>query len=124
MEREISTTPVPANVYRTEDRMMIAVAMPGLQAGDINVEVSGHGRLLVRGDLRGRLKDWKEVLMEEWQAGGYRRELDLQAPVDGSAGRATYDNGVLVVVLPIAAVTTAGSFQPQAGDLHGDGRMR
>lgn len=121
MEVETSTTRVPANVYRTEDRMMVAVAMPGLQAGDITIEVSDSGSIVVRGDLRGKLKDWKEVIQEEWQAGGYRRELELQAPVDASAGRATYENGVLVVVLPIAATTTSGTFQPNPGDYHGDG---
>jgi HSP20 family protein len=118
MKVETSTTRVPVNVYRTEDQLMAAVQMPGMQPEDITIEVGARGGLLVRGDLRGKLKDWKEVLIEEWQAGGYRRELDLPVPVDASGGRATYENGVLVVVLPIADSTTPGSFGPRAGQGH------
>lgn len=114
----MSGTRVPVNVYRTEDRLMVAVAMPGLQPEDITIEVGPGGAMRLRGALRGRLKDWKEVLVEEWQAGGYSRELDLPAAVDASAGHATYENGVMVVVLPIAGSPVAGSFSPRAGQGH------
>jgi hypothetical protein len=50
------------------------------------------------------------VLLEEWSAGGYHRELDLPVAVDGELANVTYGNGVLVVVLPIAA-------QPRAARL-------
>lgn len=115
MELERQMT-FPVNVYRTQERLMIAAAMPGLLPADITIEVNRLGRLLIRGELRGRLKDWKEVLQEEWQAGGYQRELELPTPVDAASGRATYENGVLVVVLPTAPSLTAGAFSPV--DLH------
>jgi HSP20 family protein len=118
VERETSGTPVPVNIYRTEDRLMVAVAMPGLQPEDITVEVGVGGAMRILGALRGRLKDWKEVLVEEWQAGGYRRDLDLPAAVDASRGHATYENGVMVIVLPIAGVLVAGSFKPRPGQGH------
>jgi HSP20 family protein len=118
VEVETSTTRVPVNVYRTEERLMVAVAMPGLQPQDISVEVSERGAMLIRGELRGKLKDWKEVLIEEWQAGGYRRELELPVSVDASGGHATYENGVMVIVLPIATSAVAGGFKPRAGQGH------
>lgn len=118
MELETSVTRVPVNVYRTEDRLMVAVPMPGLQPEDIVVEVDANGHMLIRGELRGKLKDWKEVLVEEWQAGGYSRELNLPAAVDASAGRATYENGVMVIVLPVGQSTLAGRFSPNPGQGH------
>lgn len=118
MELEGNPTSVPVNVYRTEDRLMVAVAMPGLQPEDITIDVSAYGRMQIRGDLRGKLKDWKEVLLEEWQAGNYRRDLELPAPVDASGGHATYENGVMVVVFPIASSNVAGNFGPRAGQGH------
>lgn len=50
-------------------------------------------------------EEGREVLLDEWQAGGYHRELALQVHVDGPRATVTFGNGVLVVVLPIASVT-------------------
>jgi HSP20 family molecular chaperone IbpA len=52
------------------------------------------------------------VLVEEWQAGDASRSLDLPNAVDASAGRATYENGVLVVVLPLASEHCPGQIMP------------
>lgn len=107
---------MPVNMYRTEELLMVAALMPGLQPDDIKIDIGAGGRLRVAGELRGKLKDWKDVLLEEWQAGGYERELDLPVAVDATGGRATYENGVLVVVLPVAATTTAGTVAPRGGE--------
>lgn len=47
----------------------------------------------------------REVLLDEWQVGGYHRELELPVAVDGPRATVTYGNGVLVVVLPIVTDT-------------------
>jgi HSP20 family protein len=47
----------------------------------------------------------RETLLDEWAAGGYHRELDLPSAVNGELVTATYGNGVLVVVLPVADQT-------------------
>ena len=44
----------------------------------------------------------RETLLDEWVVGGYHRELELPVGVDGELVTATYGNGVLVVVLPVA----------------------
>jgi hypothetical protein len=52
----------------------------------------------------------KDVLLDDWDVGGYHRELDLPVSVDGSLGTATYGNGVLVVALPVAEQTRPARF--------------
>jgi HSP20 family protein len=94
---------VPVKLYRTEDLVTVAAPMPGLEAENIAVDVMGDGRLVLRGQLRGALKDVKEVLVDEWSVGPYYREVVLPCPVDGEAATVTYGNGVLVVALPVAA---------------------
>lgn len=54
---------------------------------------------------RERWLESKVVLLDEWDVGGYHRELDLPVAVDGPLGTATYGNGVLVVALPVAERT-------------------
>ena len=39
------------------------------------------------------------MLLHEWDAEGYHRELTLPEPVDGEHSNITYGNGVLVVAL-------------------------
>jgi HSP20 family protein len=99
---------VAVKLYRSSERLTVAAPMPGLEPCDIDVEVTAQGRLILRGAPRGVFKGDKEVLLDEWRAGGYRRELELPAPVDAELGNLTYGNGVLVVALPIAARTRPG----------------
>jgi HSP20 family protein len=94
---------VPVKLYRTDDIVTVAAPMPGLEAENIAVDVTGDGRLVLRGQLRGALKDVKELLVDEWSVGPYHREVALPSPVDGEAATVTYGNGVLVVALPVAA---------------------
>lgn len=116
---------VPVKMYRSEDRLSVAALMPGLEAEDIAVEVTGDGHLILRGALRGAFKGQKDVLMNEWQAGNYERSLQLPLPVDGAAANVTYGNGVVVVVLPIsnhtsAAQLTLRTLGPTRGEVIGN----
>lgn len=92
---------VPAKVYRTPLRVMVAIPMPGLEPEDIEVEITATNTLHVMGRRHAELKGIKDQLLDEWTVGAYQRELGLPAPVDGALANVTYGNGVLVVVLPI-----------------------
>src|SRR5581483_136723 len=93
---------VPVKVYRTQDIVTVVAPMPGLEAENLAVDVTDGNRLVLRGELRGALKDVKELLVDEWSVGPYYREVDLPNPVDGEGATVTYGNGVLVTALPIA----------------------
>jgi HSP20 family protein len=104
-DRNVQTQEVPAKVYRSDGRVVVAVPMPGLEPQDITVEVMDGPRVTVHGELRGTLKGEKDVLVDEWNPGPYHRELPLPEPVDGERANVTYNNGVLVVNLPSAEET-------------------
>jgi HSP20 family molecular chaperone IbpA len=100
---------VPVKLYRTTDLVTVAAPMPGLALEDIEAEVTAEGRLRLHGELAdlpdaGQLEDResKHVLLEEWTAGPYYREVELPAPVDATAATVTYGNGVVVIALPVA----------------------
>ena len=95
----------PVKVYRTDARLMVAAPMAGLEPENIVVEVTAEGRLILYGDLRGMLKEVKELLLDEWSVGAYHRELALPIPVNGICANVTYGNGVLLVTLPISQQT-------------------
>lgn len=97
----------PVKMYRTVERLTVTAPMPGLEPSDITVEVTPDGRLILQGNVRADLKDAKEVLLDEWRVGGYRRELALPNAVDGPLANVTYGNGVVVVALPLTGQTRA-----------------
>ena len=79
--------------------------MPGIEPEDVLVDVTEKS-LIIQGDIRALLKDFKELLIDEWSVGSYYRELPLPAAVDGKRANVTYGNGVLMVVLPISDQTS------------------
>ena len=93
---------VPLKVYRTTDRLTVAAPMAGMEPTNLTIEITDDGRLLLDGEVRGLLKDVKELLLDEWSVGAYFRDNSLAVPVDGSQAMATYGNGVLVVTFPIS----------------------
>jgi HSP20 family protein len=92
---------VPVQLHQTEERLVLAAPMPGLEAEDILITIR-HDHLTMRGEYRGSRQDQPEVLLSEWTIGPYYREVVLPQPVDGELTNATYGNGVLVLSMPKA----------------------
>ncbi len=104
MSEQAKIQSIPIKVYRSSDRLVVAAPMPGIEPEDVLVEVTEHS-LIMQGDIRALLKDFKELLIDEWSVGSYYRELSLPDAVDGEHANVTYGNGVLVVNLPLSEKT-------------------
>lgn len=105
MQEQLKQQYIPVKVYRTGERLMVAAPMAGLEPENLLVEVTSDSRLILHGNLRAMLKEIKDLLLDEWSAGAYHRELVLPIPVDGECANVTYGNGVLTVALPISKQT-------------------
>lgn len=102
MQEQLKLQEIPVKVYKTDDRLMVVAPMPGLEPENILIEVTDNGHLILDGEMRGILKDVKELLLDEWSVGFYHRELELPVYVDGASANVTYGNGVVTVALPIS----------------------
>ena len=105
MQEQMKQQHIPVKVYRAGARLMVAAPMAGVEPENIAVEVTSDGRLVLHGDQRSRLKEVKELLVDEWSIGVYHRELALPVAVDAACANVTYGNGVLTVTLPISEQT-------------------
>ena len=113
----------PLRLYRTAERVTAAAPVPGLRPEDITVMVTSDARLVIEGSLCnppapecGELKSpSKDVLMDEWRPGAFRREVALPTAVDAAHAHVSHGNGVLVVALPIAARTTPATLHLAPG---------
>jgi HSP20 family protein len=120
MQTQTKIQGVPIKMYRTEDRLTIAAPMPGIQPEDILIRVTEKA-LILQGEIRGVLKDVNEVLVDEWDAGGYYREVALPNAVDGVHANVTYGNGVVVVALSLSEKTVVADITvPKVGTDKGE----
>jgi HSP20 family protein len=121
MQEQPKIQQVPVKVYRSDDRLMVAAPMPGLEPSDIVVEVTEDGYMVMQGELRGLLKNVKDLLVDEWSVGSYYRELALPDSVDAQRANVTYGNGVLVLAFPISDHTVAARLTlDTVGPAHGE----
>lgn len=104
----METQRLPVNVYEEGDRIMVAVPLPGMEPASIHIAVDGR-RLILRADLRGPGQyRTQQYHVQEWSVGPHERIIDLPKPVDAAIANTSYDNGVLVVILPITSTPTSG----------------
>ena len=96
--------------YRTEDppEIIVVVELPGVEPEDVQI-VATPQALLVAGERRRPPGDRRVYQQMELDYGPFRRELLLGDDVDPEGGRASYERGLLTIVLPLArrAPTTA-----------------
>jgi HSP20 family protein len=108
-----NTDETPVKLYRSDERVMIAAPFPGLEPQDIQVHVTREGEVVLEGRLRGAFKGDKEVILDEWSPGPYYRRVSLNTPVTGEMANVTYENGVIVIALPISQEMRAAEIRPE-----------
>ena len=91
---------VPVQLHRTDQLLVLAAPMPGLEPSDITVVIDGD-QVTIDGTYRGSRQDQPEVLVSEWTMGPYHRDIVLPQCVNGELTNATYGNGVLVLAMPV-----------------------
>ena len=74
------------------------VAIPGLVENDIDIEVVGH-TLTMRGE-RHPPYDLQRQHTREWRYGFFERSITFTRPLNPEQIRATFDAGVLTLVVP------------------------
>lgn len=99
---EIDRSP-RVNLYENDDAVTVEAAMPGVDAGSIEVNLDGD-MLTIAGERKAREGvDAQDYSWHERATGPMRRQIKLRRPVDRDAITASYEHGLLVVTLPKAA---------------------
>ena len=94
---------VPAvEVYEQEDKFMVRAELPGMKKEDIDISVLGD-TLTIRGERKAK----SEVRAEDYHRcelsyGKFSRSVALPAAVQAGKVEASYENGILEIMLPKA----------------------
>ena len=87
-----------ADVYETEDALVVRVDIAGVDANELKVELA-DGIVTIAGERRPIREGKPQYHAMEVQVGPFERRLRLPTPVDPKSLRATYEHGMLEVRL-------------------------
>jgi HSP20 family protein len=88
------------DVYQDKDQFTVVAELPGLKKEEI--ELSLHDGVLTISGERKQEKKGEEGYRNERLFGRFQRSVTLPSSVDGNNVKATYQDGILKVVLPKA----------------------
>ena len=87
-------------VRETDEVVMLHVALPGLEAKDIDIHVS-QAAVLISGDRpQAELKQEEHLISSEFLYGKFRRVIPLNTKVKNAEAQADIKNGMLTLTIP------------------------
>jgi HSP20 family protein len=90
------------DVYYCGDpqRAIVKVDLAGVELAEVNIELSGR-ELVISGERPVQETEGRVYQQVEIDSGPFRRIVELQVDVDPERAKATYEDGVLRVELPL-----------------------
>jgi len=92
---------MPMDAYRDNDRFVVHFDLPGVDPDSIDLTVEKNV-LTVTAGRKWEPKENQEVLISERPQGMFTRQLFLGDSLDADRLQASYEQGVLTIVLPVA----------------------
>lgn len=89
----------------TDTELILKAAVPGLEAKDLDVQVSEHGVSITGEHREEKREEKKGYFRSELHYGRFQRMVSLPVPIKHEQVQATFRNGVLTLTLPKAEVT-------------------
>ena len=108
-------TTVPVDMYHEDGNLVVKASVPGVKPEDIDVSVMGN-TLTIKGEMKEDREVREEnVIRRERCVGTFSRSMTLPNPVDTSKAQATFENGVLTLMLPPAEEAKPKEIKVKAG---------
>src|SRR5947209_1607497 len=91
---------LPLDVSENENEFVIKASLPGVKPEDVQITVHGD-TLIIQGESRGEEeKKGQRWHLRERRFGSFQRSLSLATPVNSDKAQASFEHGVLTLVLP------------------------
>lgn len=92
---------MPMDLYRDGDHYVLNADLPGIDPGSVDIDVDGQ-LLTIRAERTPRSQEGVKWIARERSSGSFLRQFTLGQGVEPSGISASYENGVLSVVVPVA----------------------
>lgn len=97
--------PMPLDIYSTDDEVVILAAVPGMRPDDLDLTIQKN-TVMISGELHSPTGEHDAASLtwyaRELAEGTYRRSVTLPFLVDADKAEATFEHGILRIVLPKA----------------------
>lgn len=104
----------PADLYMTDEDVIIELAIPGANPNDIHVSVTGD-TVSVSGEVQHQRhhQQGQQPFIEEMWRGKFQRVFTLPMQVDAGKAQANFQDGILTLTLPKSEATKPRKIQVQ-----------
>ncbi len=103
---------MPMDVWQAEDGFHVALDLPGVDPSTVDI-TSERNVLTIRAERRAEYEHAQNVLVAERPQGSFTRQLQLGETLDTERVNASYDNGVLHLMIPVAQAAQPRRIQVQ-----------
>lgn len=109
---------MPMDLYRDGDHYVLNADLPGIDPGSVDIDVDGQV-LTIRAERTPRSVEGVAWIARERPGGSFLRQLNLGQGIDTAAISASYENGVLSVVIPVSEQAKSRKITVQTGTAAG-----
>jgi len=95
-----ATWRLPVDIYTTPEEVVITASVPGVDPEQVEITLEGDV-MTIKGELPAPLENVTYV-MRERRFGPFSRSLTFNVPLNAEGIEATFEHGVLTVVVPKA----------------------
>jgi HSP20 family protein len=92
---------MPMEAYRRGDQFFVHLDLPGVVPDDVQLTVE-RNVVAIRAERRPMYQEGDDVVVDETPQGTFTRQLFLGDNLDSSRLEATYDLGMLTLMIPVA----------------------
>ena len=92
---------VPVDLLKDGDCYVLNADLPGVDPGSIDIDLDGN-LLTIRAERTAAAHEGAQWIAQERRSGSYLRQFTLGDGLDTERISATYDNGVLSLMIPVS----------------------
>jgi len=92
---------VPVDLLKDGDRYILNADLPGVDPGSIDLDLDGN-LLTIRAERTAAAHEGAKWIAQERRSGSYVRQFTLGEGLDTERISASYDNGVLSLMIPVS----------------------
>lgn len=101
------------NIYEREDDFLVEVIAPGHEKKNFSVAVENEMLVIEANSSSEENNQTIKTIRSDYKPGNFRKMVHLDRKVVGEPSEATYENGLLRVVLPKLKIATTQRMQIQ-----------
>jgi len=92
---------VPVDLLKDGDSYLLNADLPGVDPGSIDIDLDGN-LLTIRAERTAATHEGAQWIAQERRSGSYVRQFTLGEGLDTERIAASYDNGVLSLMIPVS----------------------